>query len=475
MFGSKNILGIVLLAILLLGCVISPSTKVADKSTLGYEINNSVKYGLSSSDFSSGGNEQLSTLSIYSKRTNERWQFPLSDYNNQFEAVGLASDSFVRINNSLLKGLDKEEEIWITPYIREANHTLLFNAIYSRPIPQGSDYIMILGKNYSVAALSEKSYSAFELDDKWKIRVEGNCESDNPLSSYCDFKPTKIVIFLDGYLSDLKDGEQINLFRNDNTVLFQFDGINSKPNIKLVYTKPVSSLLQSPSLYFDHFDFPPYNFTEKQEVNSNGTKISFEPGISNRTMVISDTEYFEEDLSYAHLPIKIKDQTYVILDFQPNKSVTLGHEKSHYALYTRDCMIEMYPQDYTYDPYDGLASPTYLLVVGGNNLTLTNFSFDDVSSSSYYSYNRKNFFVDDNNRNVTIAQNETYSVGNESIKFWHYGIGYTYCANVIYASIIDEKIELSSQNGVELKWGNHSSLDEIYIPNNVSMTNLIVD
>ncbi|MBI5223888.1 hypothetical protein HY990_05715 [Candidatus Micrarchaeota archaeon] len=445
---------LVLPLILLFGCVTNEKVQSKDDLVRSLSQNSSpLMVRGDSSLFLSAGDTRISTLKVLAKEAAPDWRFPLSDYPGVFDGVGIASDSFVRINRTLLKGLDPSENIWITSYIRGKSHngTVLFNAIYSKEISDpNATSMMILGKNYSLDYLGQKSSLAFESDDKWKIKLEGNCTVSEPTSSYCGFKPTRVVIYLDGYFSDLKEGEQVNLFRNDNSVLFKFVDLKLAPAFELIYTHPLSTVSSLPvSAYFDHYELLPYNFTERQHVLSNGVRITFDPPLAQ-----------VDSRGIDRVPIKIKDRTYYLVDFQPNRSVTLGHEKSYSKLHTRDCADQLNP-----DP-NSPANPTWVMIVGGHNLTLMNFSYSDPRAGF-----RINSFLTDDGSLLNLSGNQTYSFGNESVKFWGLGIGYTYCSNYQLTSVLDEVHTLSSSTGYTLTWDQTNPADpklvEIFVPASV--------
>jgi len=172
------------------------------------------------------GDEDVSVTEIKAKWTRTKWQFPIEDHIDEFIGVGLHSDSFIKLNNSHVKFLDDNETIWIHPMIQSGNRTVLFDAIYAREVNCNESMVSILGKEYEMSKL--KDGSSFEFDDKWKIGLEkeGDCTK-------------RVVIYLDGYFYDLGNDEQINLFRNDNTILFKFNNIETEPYVSIIGTRPI--------------------------------------------------------------------------------------------------------------------------------------------------------------------------------------------------------------------------------------------
>ncbi len=181
------------------------------------------------------GDENLSVVKIKAFNTGTKWQFPVEEFEDEFIEAGLHSDSFIKLNNSHIQYLDGEEAIWIHPMIHSGDRAVLFNAVYSREIADcGDDTIMILGKEYEMAKL--KDGASFEFDDKWKISLVQEEACTN-----------RIVIYLDGYFYDISNDEQIALFRNDNTVLFKFDNIETEPYVEIIGTRPPGNFPTAPS------------------------------------------------------------------------------------------------------------------------------------------------------------------------------------------------------------------------------------
>lgn len=176
-----------------------------------------------------GGDENIRVVTIKAWEEENKWHFPIQEYEDEFIDVGLHSDAFIQFDGNQIELLEDSEAIWLTPMIKSDNKTVLFNAIYSHDIANcGSEKVKIMGKEYDLSSL--RNGSAFENDDKWKVVLDydGACLK-------------RIVIYLDGYFYDLEDNDQINLFRNDNTVLFKFENLEEKPKIKLIITKPSTS------------------------------------------------------------------------------------------------------------------------------------------------------------------------------------------------------------------------------------------
>lgn len=209
----------------LLGCLAQPAERGLDEEALEAELANATAVspeGL----ISLSGDGSLSVATIKASEAGGSWRFPLKDYEDEFIGVGIHSDAFIRLNGSHLLFLEDGESVWLTPMIKDGNRTVLFNAIYSKEVGDcGQGNLSILGKTYDARDLADGE--AFELDDKWKVGLD---KEDGCLR--------KVVIYLDGYLYDLGEDEQLSLFRNDNTILFGFRDIDEAPEVRVVATKP---------------------------------------------------------------------------------------------------------------------------------------------------------------------------------------------------------------------------------------------
>lgn len=151
--------------------------------------------------------------------------FPMTIYSQRFLFAGLYSDTFVMLNGSQIRWMGPNESIWLTVY-RGNGSGVVFNAIYSNTIDDcGAGGVEMLGKNYSIGEL--RNGSSFGNDDKWKVSLDS--------INGC---PTGVAVYLDGYFDGLKDGEQIPLFRNDNTVLLEFDDLEGVPLARVIATRP---------------------------------------------------------------------------------------------------------------------------------------------------------------------------------------------------------------------------------------------
>ncbi|MEW6722132.1 MAG: hypothetical protein AB1324_02635 [Candidatus Micrarchaeota archaeon] len=169
-----------------------------------------------------GGDDRIAVVTM---RRAESGGFPHNDYEDKFLWAGLHSDSFLQLNSSRIAWLDEGESVWLT-YGSSDKGGVLFNAVYLHEFQNcsGSE-VSILGKDYPAASLGNGS--SFGFDDKWKIvtDTQAGCMK-------------KMIIYLDGYFEGLEDGDQIPLFRNDNTVLFKFEGLGSEQKAVVIATRP---------------------------------------------------------------------------------------------------------------------------------------------------------------------------------------------------------------------------------------------
>lgn len=215
----------IIATLLVAGCV-TPSEEVEMEKELAQELEEYPEVtdeGL----ITVKGNEDVRVVTIKATEKGGNWYFPLEDYEDEFLSVGLHSDSFIKLDSTYMELLDENEAIWLIPMVEDENEGVLFDAIYSREIENCNIFpLKILGKEYELSQL--ENGSAFENDDKWKVLLE-----------YGDTCVERVVIYLDGYFYDLKDDDQINLFRNDNTILFRFKNLENSPQADIIATKPL--------------------------------------------------------------------------------------------------------------------------------------------------------------------------------------------------------------------------------------------
>ncbi|MEW6035244.1 MAG: hypothetical protein AB1529_01410 [Candidatus Micrarchaeota archaeon] len=211
-------------ALLLSGCII-PEQPAGERGEIEKELVASPpvqQEGL----IIAGGDGKLSVVTIKAANASGRWQFPLENRTDEFAWAGLESDAYIELNRTHIAWLGDGESIWLTPMIRKGDKAVLFNAVYvNEPGDCGAAPLTMLGREYAAAGLQDGS--SFENDDKWKVAVDS--------SAGC---VKKVAIYMDGYFSDLGDGDQIPLFRNDNTVLFAFEGLGDEPQARLIATRP---------------------------------------------------------------------------------------------------------------------------------------------------------------------------------------------------------------------------------------------
>ncbi len=257
---KKIIISLVLLA-MLAGCLGQAGTAQSTKEEVGKALGN-VTAAPVKELISVSGSDNLSVVSISAVNQNGSWLFPMKDYEGQFQSAGLYSTAFIRLNDSQISWLDSGERIWLTLMVRNGTG-VLFNAIYSNDaVNCSAGNVRILGRDYALSGL--RNGSSFLMDDKWKVVLDskGGC-------------PSRIVIYLDGYFYGMKDNERIPLFRNDNTVLFGFDSLESGPVAKVIATMHaemnVTATAKEPE---------PSNVTaavEPEVTSSNSTAMAEEP------------------------------------------------------------------------------------------------------------------------------------------------------------------------------------------------------
>ncbi len=432
MIGMKKLILISFLILALFGC-----TKTAEKSLIDNQmaLNQTIEANNLSADnlITVTGDENIAKIEIKSSNL----QFPLKKYEKQFVNVGLHSEAFIKLDKSHIAFLDDNEAIWLTPMIRN-NSGVLFNAIYSKDVDScKSAYISILGKSYNLGSL--KNASSFRGDDKWKILFDYN-------GTYCI---KRLIIYMDGYFYNLKEGEQINLFRNDNTMVLSFQ-LEEEQKIKITAVKPVEEIkkkeeTKGPSSDIIQDDSGGKTYNKKELVNESGLFLEFDPVIPTCTDKNCSREEYLTELHQVRLNINDKDL--VITKFGKD-DVTLAKEQNSAFLNRYNCAVE---QDNT-------------IKVGDKTFVVEEF------------YNRHNepknaiavFYSLDNSTRIELSAGETKKVNSEYLHVWYFGFDYTFCADWVGVSSLSEIINLLEDKNTVLTWENENSsnpaLRSIFIP-----------
>jgi hypothetical protein len=214
----RNLALIIVFGILLLGCLASEEAKPLPEVEKPTPVKNVTAKEL----IKTSSQGAVTTIEISSVN---KTKFPLQLYDKEFESVGITSDSFIQLNRSHIPFLNESETVWLTPMIKDGKG-VLFNAVYSRKMGKcNASSVEVLGKQYNMSSLGNNT--KFGSDDKWKVLLDyqGTCLK-------------RAIVYLDGYFYGLKEGDQISLFRNDNTILLEFRDLGSGPKLELVATKP---------------------------------------------------------------------------------------------------------------------------------------------------------------------------------------------------------------------------------------------
>lgn len=440
MFGSKSIFGILICLILLFGCVNNQS-QVETKKSLSNDIS-STNSSYAESTISVRGDDNVSVVRVNAIRSGTiGWKFPLIDYQKPFELAGLYSDSFIELNNSQVLSLNQNETIWLTPLIKSGNRTILFNAVYRTYIPnENTKEISILGKNYSVDYLFSRQEKAFESDDKWKVAIISNQEKIWS-SNLSDQYPMQIIIYLDGYFSDLNNSEAINLFRNDNSILFRFDRIlgndptlgvyGDTPYFEVIGTKPlspVSSKVVKSNNSHTVIGYSGQNITYSQSVSvgMGGISINFEPAIP----MFIDHDYLFDNLLENHvypfgensenLSIIINGTTWNLARIRANGSVLSTEQgTADSSIYSIRNNLSIKKDEIGFSrnsetPFNltilgkceniAIDNETYQIEIGIGQVLLDK-NFSDCNSWSYY-INRTNGILFSQNDNIKKINNK---------------------------------------------------------------------
>lgn len=453
---------IILLVALMMGCLAQPETVRPTQEELANELASNV---IAPPLITLSGDEKLSVVTMRAVETGSGWQFPLSDYDNEFLSIGLHSDSFIQLNSSHIPWLGDGERIWLTPMLRNGSGTL-FNAIYSKEVDCNATIVDILGKEYR---MSELGYGGrFENDDKWQVRVEvqeivppNMTEEERvryELSSYREFCPKRVVIYLDGYFYDVKEGDQINLFRNDNTVLFKFVNLQGEPRVEVVATRPLGQRVLPPvaetSVVTDaHIGA---NYTLQETINQSGLYLEFEPAIPTCTGKECGDNW-EWDRSERHrLILNIADENWVISDLEKNNSmeaVSIAKEKEHGIMHTYGC-----------GDTAGMEEGDIATI----NVSSEEWGMADLERRGWE--NREIFFkISDETSQISVGDGETFQSGREFIHVWVITPGDPICAKWTEVSMFSDVVSLSApENNVTRVWQNDTSnnpaLKSIFVP-----------
>lgn len=235
----KRLLVILGIMVLLFGCIATngeeaqeplPTGNVSEEASLEEYIEISFEDGtqiieISAFEDSTGWNfpEEYAQ--------NMEWYFPLKIYEDEFVSIGQYQDYFIKLDEEYVPSLADGESIWLYPMVVKnssgqegENVGILFKAFHSNDVGCNTEIINILGKTYHVENFEDGS--SFLNDDKWKVALdyEGECLK-------------RVIIYLDGYFYDLKDGERTDLFFNDGTLTLEFHDLKNKPKIVIKLTQ----------------------------------------------------------------------------------------------------------------------------------------------------------------------------------------------------------------------------------------------
>jgi len=439
---------------LVFGCLV-PQEKAEAKDEIGKTLNISVKVpekGL----ISVSGDENLSVVTVRAANVSGRWQFPMQDYAGEFESAGVYSVSFIKLNRSQIPWLEKDEAIWLTPMIRNGKG-VLFNSVYTNEVANCSaGTVKILGKSYELDKL--KRGSSFENDDKWKVALErpGGCVK-------------RIIIYMDGYFSDLKDGDQIPLFRSDNTILIEFNSLASNPHVRIIATMPLqvhgtlpkdrtNETLTNEGTYVGYVNKindpdigAEYNFN--QSIEADGIHMEFDPPLGVCWHCYADNSTYDRWLSdnlwyltqAHHLYLDIGDKRWVLSEFGK------GPESSRFVL--------------------AKEGSTTMLNLGesisadGKKLVFDSFNESDGIMRAIFRYN-----AGDNNLSIAIDEGGMAGFGKGHIRLWKFARASVAMASWIDVSYLSETLDLADpKNNATLIWVNpdsweNASLKSIFIP-----------
>lgn len=397
----------------------------------------------------------ISTIRVGAINSGGKWRFPVGLYENEFESAGLYSDSFIQINKTHAGWLDSDERIWITPMIRNGSG-VIFNAIYSKEINScAATTIRILGKDYSLENL--KNGSSFNNDEKWKVLLDynGGCLK-------------RVVVSMDGYFYDIKEGQQINLFRNDNTILLAFDNLETSPRIRIVATKPLgepvgSDVTPTPktvnNTYIVKDSDIGLSYNESETINESGLTLKFQKPIGICSMDVCDNfggdprgNYYNSE--QHRLAIGTPNGNWSIVKLWKDGNTTelvIAKEKERKIMNPYECRY---------------AESNETLHING-----TTWGLGDFGPDFGYENRWAVVFIDINNseNKIRVIENEIKPFGDDYLYVWRIAPGYTFCAKWVETSVFSEIINLTdSKNNVTVIWENETTsnpaLKLIFIP-----------
>jgi hypothetical protein len=433
---KKLILGILMLFVVF-GCITQQSEDNTLKPDMADEIeNNTFSVSQPVIEVLQSGDVSVVQINSVSKDGGSENVFALDEYPSQFDDVELYSDSFIQLNNSQIEWLEDSERVWITPMLDNGTG-ILFNAIYSKDVECNDEKVTILGKEYELDKLENGTVGG---DDKWKARVEVEGEPTEPGSSYNDVCPTRVVIYLDGYFSDLANDEQINLFRNDNTILFEFKQLGDIPQIIITATKPIGTIAQQYGTFnftiIDNYDVAAYN--ESIVIDKNGFSAIFEPPIPETAQGI-DIELERTDTHDVKIDMPNGEWSIITMK---NKTLVIGKEVG------------------TYRPNHGDS-----ITIGNRTWIFWNWSTEEMWAT---------LMDGDNGEKMNITAGDMVASEGMYLNVWIVStLGYGWGSNWVWLSTFDETINLTDpQNNVTVEWGTREleeggqqdTLESIYVP-----------
>jgi len=455
-------IGFVIISLLYYSFVPSPALSggnLTDKKVLGQELGAQENLSMSSL-MSITENESVTIVLIRTAKSGETWRFPLSEFPGQFTSLGMYSDSFIRLNQSQIQSLNESETIWLTPMLKNGSG-LLFNAIYSNEVNEcNPKTISILGRVYPVSKL--KNGSLFESDDKWKVALD-----------YQNGCLERIVVYQDGYFYNLKDGEMINLFRNDDSMMFGFVNLSSGPMIKVIAAKthnesskvsdkndssePITPDANISAKKWNSIilDGPTGgNYSETAAMNESGIFLEFEPAIPVCT---ADDCYWTNYLNEKEFRIDEATDNHRVFFDMPNGKWMVARmrnngndEKLELAKEREGKFLQQCSND----------------TIRAGNRTWSMLDFEARGNDVMLILNST-----EEGQLLYIKKGEYVKVDDEYLYARVLAPGYTFCSSWAEVSVYSETISLTDQSSnTTLVWENESSgnpsLKSIFIPKN---------
>lgn len=400
----------------------------------------------------------VSTIGIEAQRVNDSWRFPLGNYPDEFRGVSLYNERFIQLNKTQIPFLEEGESVWLTPAIQNGSGVLV-NALYSKKFQAcHSSNLSILGKSYARDELIPNAdLPYFRNDDRWQVRFEQRQIKTNvtPLSYDMDFCDDRLVIFLNGYFDNIKEGEEIHLFRNDNTLLLKFVNLGTKPRVEVIATRPTPLVTAQVPVYPQNFSVMDWdagiNYTETVSLNSTHLEMRFEPAIPVCSRPCYEEGGFNNDYT--------TDTHHLVLT-TPSGNWSIA--RLRYANSSQSTELAL-----GFETWHGILNLGESFPIDNYNYTFLDMEFrDDYLYDALFCKNESSC----NNSNVLrFEQGKIESLDSKYLKIWYIAPGYTFAARWVKLSAFSDIANVTDpSSNATLVWVNgtteNPALKSILVP-----------